>query len=744
MTKRIVIGLMSLAGLSLLLAGCAGLLPKEVRAPVAQVAVPLVPADPSAALALDPRVFGEGLIEPAEEYRPDRIIVGYLDTSEGRSAFQKVLQLLQGSRGNEVVLGEVIVAEVLLGGGVDVPTALGLIALARRGLLDPIPAPPTTKPQAPSARIRPASRGQPLEGLLFAEPDYVYPTPEPVPAPDLGVKALDPLVYDPNADLRPFQWALDAVNAEAAWALGYTGQGVVVAVFDTGIDSTHPDLVGQVVRRYNTRTFTEVDPNINFDAHGHGTHVAGIIAAKNDGKGVVGLAYNAKLFDVRIFDPGFIGTVNFLAGVKWAVDNRPPGTRMVFNNSWGGAAYSQAVKAGIDYALANGVVVVASAGNSRNTVWFRPASIAGVIAVAAVDPHLRKADFSTMGTWLSVTAPGVRVLSSVRSQTIQDGTGLPLLYDYWDGTSMSGPYAAALAALILEKYPTATPYQVRRLLEGTARDLGAPGFDTHHGYGLIQADRALTAPLPPNDGAALRVHVVTASSMPLWGEWTPTVFMDVTLRRGGRIIERGQTDLEGFINIGFPAGDYPPFYGLAYFPILEPGTYEVVVGGDDATPIWGNYRTANRVTGKTTVTLTPGGVTTINVQVNTTLEVTLSWTGGGPDTDIDLAVYEPGVGWTFAWDPGFWGTWSADESGPSGTETYTLGFPHYDNDVYPLAVVFWGGTPATVTVTVKQNGVTETYTFAVTDPGVYPAYTPGPPVSRWPGWWNDYPGPWVF
>ncbi|MCS7216611.1 MAG: S8 family serine peptidase [Candidatus Bipolaricaulota bacterium] len=749
MIKARVLAVFGVLGLSLLLAGCAGLLPN----PAPKEAVPLAPADPTAVLSLDPRVLGEAMIELAEDYRPDRIVVGYLKNETGREALRKVLSLVGQRVVAEVELGEIVVAEIDLKDTLDVPEALGLVALLVRGALDPIPAPPETK-GAPMPRVRPKQRGQPLEGLVFAEPDYIYPPPEPIPEQDSGITSLEPKVYDPNANLRPYQWALDAINAEAAWATGYTGQGITVAVIDTGVDGTHPDLVGQVVNGYAPRTATVLLAGTNSDHDNHGTHVAGIIAAKNDGKGIVGLAYNAKIMPIRIFEiyppyttATFIGTVPTLQGMKWAVDN---GAK-VLNNSWGGSAYSQAIKAGIDYALARNVVVVASAGNSRNTIWFRPASIAGVISVAAMDPHFRKADFSTMGSWLSVTAPGVRILSCVRAQTTQAGTGLPLRYDYYDGTSMSGPYVAALAAMILEKYPNATPYQVKKLIESTAKDIGAPGFDPHNGHGLIQADKALTAPLPPNDGAALRVHVVTASSIHLWNQWLPTVFMDITLRKDGRIIERGQTDYEGFVNIGFPRGDYPPYWGLGYFPVLEPGTYEVIVGGDECTPVWSNYRTANRVTAKTTVTLNPGEVKTINVQVNTTLEVTLSWTGGGADTNIDLAVYEPGVGWTFAWAPGFWGEWSADASGETGTEKYTLYPPgqgpyggHYDDEVYPLAVRFWGGTPATVTVTVKQNTVTETYTFTLTAPGWYYAYTPGPPVSRWPGWWNNYAGPWVF
>jgi subtilisin family serine protease len=757
MNRRTAIAMLGVVGLALLLAGCAGLFKPLVNPEEGA----LSPIDPAVVGTIDPRLLGEGLIQPGEDYKPDRIIVGVQDSPPGRAALNRVLALV-GQMGtaadvkDQVDLGQVVVVEIDIRDDLDVAEALGLVLLLVAGRLEvdrltEVPA----KGSPPPARIRPTTRGgEPVPGILFAEPSYIIKPPEPIPEP-LDVKAtLMPKVYDPSADLRPYQWGLDAVNAEAAWATGYTGRGVLVAVLDTGVDSTHPDLVDKVIEHVDPRTdpISVLAPPRNFDTDGHGTHCAAIIAAKNDGRGVVGLAYDAQILDVRIFVPGFIGLVPTARGIKYAVDR---GAK-VLSNSWGGVAYSQVLKAAFDYALSRGVTVVAAAGNSYNTIWFRPASIAGIIAVGASTPHNTKVDFSTMGTWLSVSAPGVDVLSAVHTGIIQAGTGLPLLYDYWSGTSMSCPHVSALAAMILEKHPTATPYQVKKLIERTAKDLEAPGFDIRTGYGLIQADRALTASLPANDGAALRMHVVTASSMPLWGQWWPVTTMDVTLRKDGRIIERGQTDFEGWVNIGFPVGDYPPGRGLGYFPILEPGTYEVVVGGDDCTLMWGNYRTANRVTGRATVTLTPGGVHTVDVSVNTTLKVTLTWSGGGADTDIDLAVWEPGVGWTFAWSAGPWGTWTPDQSGASGTETYTLLFPHYDDDRYGLAVVFWGGlAPTTTTVRVEQNGVVETYTIRITLPGMYPA-SPGTPdmvvggttlprrVTRWPGWWDGYGGPWVF
>jgi len=714
MTKKTAVAVFGVMGLSLLLVGCAGLF----QDPAPKQAVGIAPAEAGATLPLDPRAFGEEIIHPGAEYVPDRIIIAYTNDARGEAAMDEAMDLVGEAILDRVVLGEIVVAVVDLKDGMDVPEALGLVLFLMTGRLDP-------------------ERNPPEPGIVFAEPDYIIPTPEPIPGPEVDVMALDPKIYDPTADLRPFQWGLDAVNADAAWGRA-TGAGIIVAVLDTGVDGTHPDLAGQLVTGYEVRTYTTLAPTANSDTHGHGTHCAGIIAAKNDGRGVVGLAYNAKIMDIRIFDPGWIGTVNYLRGVKWAVDNGAD----VLSNSWGGASYSHAVKAAVDYALFHNRVVVVSAGNDTSAFWRRPASIPGAIAVAASDPHNRKATFSTPGPWVSVAGPGVRVLSSVRSQIIQPGTGRPLLYDYFDGTSMSCPYVAALAAMILEVHPTATPYQVKRLIEGTVRDIEAPGFDDGTGHGLIQADRALASALPANDGGALRVHVVTASSEALWGEPWPVAYMDLTLRKGGRVVGVGQTDFEGWLHIGFPVGDYPPGFGLGYFPVLEPGTYEVVVGGDDA---WlANYRIANRVTARTTVVVPPGGVTTVDVPVSTTLEVTLNWSGGGADTLMDLVVEEPHPAtWRRAASPGPFGVWTPDASGASGTETYTLRPIHGDDALYRLAVEYVSGTaPTSVTVTVRQNTVVEVYTVGVTAVGWYYAFLS--PAHRWTPWWDTLGGPWVF
>ena len=713
---------------------------------------------------LDPEVLGEAIIEG--DYIEGRLIIGFTDYG----ALEKLIAIInQKLAEDEDLHGYLEIADYFYIGdlgialvevhGLSVPEALGLVIIAVKELdltdisgAQGIIRPPLQKGQA-AERTKPTQRiggGKFRKKIVFVEPDYAYQLIDPCPRKvDAWTKSLSPDVYDPNADLRSYQWGLDAVHAEGAWAHA-TGAGITVAVIDTGVDGTHPDLEGKVVEGYDPETGTIIPANADSDTIGHGTHVAGIIAAKDDDKGVVGLAPEAEIMPIVIFKalPGggyyYVGSYYVALGIIWAVDHGAD----VLNNSWGGGAYSQVLKAAFDYALANGVVVVDAAGNDGEAFWHYPSAYPGHIAVGASNPHNRKADFSNPGSWLSVVAPGEGVLSCVPTWYIQDGTGQPLLYDYWAGTSMATPFVSALAALLKELHPTASPYQIKKMIEGTAQDIEAPGFDQGTGYGLIQADAATAVSTLPSEGSGLRVHVVTESSPALWGEPRPTVMTDIILRKDGLDIYRGQTDLEGWWYLGYPMGDYWDGWGLGFFPSIEPGTYEILVGGDDCTPWWGNYRTANRVTAKGTVTLSSGDIKTVNVTVNTALKVTVIWGNGEPDTDIDLAIYEPGVGWTFAWWPGFWGNWSSDASGSTGTECYELFVPHYDDAEYYIALYCWSGS-ADVTVTIEQNSVTETYgpLHVDTTGGYWGSYFFGPGLYlTWdfPGWWDWMWGAWVF
>lgn len=285
--------------------------------------------------------------------------------------------------------------------------------------------------------------------------------------------------------LRPRQWGLTTLAAEQTWAQGPAG-GTLVAVIDTGVDATHPDLAGvtvpglDLVGAGDGRT----------DLHGHGTHVAGVAAAVGgNGIGGAGLAQGARVLPVRALDADGSGYDSDVAkGIAWAVDS---GAKVV-NLSLGGPRQSSVLTASIDYALSKGAVVVAAAGNAgaAGDPVLYPAATRGVVAVGAVATDDSRPDWSSSGSHLAVAAPGVGILSTV------PGGG----HASWDGTSMAAPFVAAAAALVLSDEPALTPDAVRTRLMSTARDVGAPGFDNLTGAGVLDVvaarmTRALPAPV---------------------------------------------------------------------------------------------------------------------------------------------------------------------------------------------------------------------------------------------------------
>lgn len=710
MIKKRVLMPIGLLGLALLLTGCAGLLTRSgVDCPACRSAIPAVPSDPGLIVKPDPIAVGKTLVRG--DHLPGELVVGYL----GESVLGDVLSLVGGSVERTLELGELKAALVRLPGGTSVEEALGQILIA--------------------------VRKERIPGLAFAEPNYLVRPVEPTSKGGLAISGLKPSVYDPEADLRPYQWGLDVVGAEAAWAQA-TGAGVVVAVIDTGVDGTHPDLAGKVIDGYDPVANAIIPAGSDSDFEGHGTHVAGIIAANDDGKGVVGLAPDALIMPIPIFQPDYVDDFTTAVGLVWAVDNGAD----VLQNSWGGPVYSQLLKAVFDYAADAGVISVCAAGNEGEAWIHFPSAYPGVIAVGATTPDDTVTGFSTRGGWLSVAAPGAGILSSVPTWYVQDGTGDPLLYDYWDGTSMATPFVSALVAILRELHPAATPYQIKKIVENSAVDIEAPGFDTKSGYGRIDAAAAVTAPVP-DDGATAYIYTPTASSMDLYGFWYGVPYVDVVLLQNGEIRYWAQTDIYGWFYLGFPYEPDTGYPGVAPFYGIEPGTYQVLVGGDDQV-LWGT-RTANRVTTTGTLTVGAGDFQELVLPINTELQVRIDWTGAG-DVDLAFLEYDPtndpndpndDYVWSTAKTGAWWGSFSGDDAAADGdgTETYTLGFPHWDYDEYPIAIDATNSdVDTTVTVTIIQNGVTEVY-------GPYDV-TAGSFIllGDQTDWWDGTYGPWVF
>jgi subtilisin family serine protease len=292
-------------------------------------------------------------------------------------------------------------------------------------------------------------------------------------------------VLDTPADpLFAKQWALRTVGAPAAWGIETgTSAPVTVAVLDTGVDFAHPDLAGALLSGFNVIA-PGTPPQ---DDHTHGTHVAGIIAARTNNKvGVAGMSWAARILPVKPMDANGSGTTcDIVAGILYVASQAPD----VLNMSIGGAGpCPAAMQEALDLAYAAGVLSVAAAGNSGAAFNLpnNPADCDHTLAVAATDEADRAADFSNYGPYVDVSAPGVDVLS-----TVIDPKKKTHGYAMLSGTSMAAPMVSGLAALLAAKHPDWTPDQLAARILSTSRDLGPRGWDEHYGRGRIDALRAL-------------------------------------------------------------------------------------------------------------------------------------------------------------------------------------------------------------------------------------------------------------
>jgi len=274
------------------------------------------------------------------------------------------------------------------------------------------------------------------------------------------------------------QWHLPKVSAPAAWDLTTGSSAVTVAVIDSGVDPSHPDLSSKLVSGYN---FLGGSTSDTHDVLGHGTAVAGVIGADtNNLNGVAGLGWNTTIMPLVVVSSSNYATyADIASAMNYAADH---GAKVI-NMSIGGTSYSSTLQSAVDYAWSKGLVVVAAAGNNSSSAAFYPASLNNVLAVAATDSNDLLASFSNFGNWISVAAPGTYI------QTTTNGGG----YGNWQGTSFSSPQVAALAALIIAKNPALKNQQVVDLIKNNADDLGSSGFDSTFGWGRINAYRAVQA-----------------------------------------------------------------------------------------------------------------------------------------------------------------------------------------------------------------------------------------------------------
>lgn len=305
---------------------------------------------------------------------------------------------------------------------------------------------------------------------------------------DLEVETLAPVKLTakkaPPQPPETLPWGVDRIDADLAWSTS-RGTAIKVGVLDTGIDLTHPDLSERIKGSYNA-----INPlrSAN-DDNGHGTHVAGIIAATDNEIGVIGTAPEADLFAIKVLNrqgKGYLSDV--IEGLDWAVAN---GIQVV-NMSFGSSSSSDAFREAISRAYQAGLVMVAAAGNNNGGAVSYPAAYPEVIAVSATDSNDNLASFSSTGPEVDLAAPGVSIFSTYKN----------LSYATLSGTSMAAPHVTGAAVAVLAT-PVRSSYdwnlngvwdnnEVKAVLQDTADDLGAVGFDPYFGFGLVDVEESVT------------------------------------------------------------------------------------------------------------------------------------------------------------------------------------------------------------------------------------------------------------
>ena len=285
----------------------------------------------------------------------------------------------------------------------------------------------------------------------------------------------------PNDSYYGSQWHLPKIGSSAAWSRTTGSASVVIAVVDSGVYAAHPDLAAKLVPGWN---FVKANADTS-DTTGHGTAVAGAAAAEtNNGIGVAGVSWASVVMPLAVTDStGFAAYSDIAAAIQYAADRHV----RVINVSIGGTALSSVLQTAVDYAWNRGALLFAAAMNSSSGTPNYPAACKHAIGISATDESDGLAPFSNYGAWITLSAPGTDILTTMR------GGG----YGYENGTSFAAPIAAGVAALVLAANPQLTNQQVLEILRQTADPVGRPGFDPYYGWGRVNAARAVELAAPP-------------------------------------------------------------------------------------------------------------------------------------------------------------------------------------------------------------------------------------------------------
>lgn len=286
-------------------------------------------------------------------------------------------------------------------------------------------------------------------------------------------------------ELEQIPWGVKKINSEYVWEKCESkGKEIKIGIVDTGIDKNHPDLKDNIKGGYN---FVEKDdPHDISDDNGHGTHLAGVIAALANKTGIIGVSPEASLYGVKCLDSEGIGEdYNIISGINWCIENKMD----IINMSFGDRETTKAEKDVLNNATENGVVLVAASGNSgvgKDTIDY-PAKYDNVIAVGATDKNDKRASFSSTGPRLEVMAPGVDILSTT-----------PGSYFAYSGTSMACPHVVGEIALLMSynselRKDSDRVNKIRQIIDNGVLHLGVGtvgGRNLQFGFGRIDAKKA--------------------------------------------------------------------------------------------------------------------------------------------------------------------------------------------------------------------------------------------------------------
>nr|MDJ0879221.1 S8 family serine peptidase [Halieaceae bacterium] len=394
-------------------------------------------------------------------------------------------------------------------------------------------------------------------------------------------------------------WHYEMINLPLAWDEPLRGDGVIVAVLDTGIRRNHPDMAGQLVSGWD---FFSDDSNPEDPGDGvsgapssfHGTHVAGTVAAaSNNNRGVAGVAWNAQIMPIRVLGPGGGTSFDVLQGIRFAAGlendsgTLPARPADVINLSLAGGGFSSFDQAIYELVAESGIIIVAAAGNDSTSQFAYPASYNGVISVSAVNINRARAAYSNFGSRVDVAAPGGDGLTNdvngdgvpdlVLSTSADDTTGsIRDIYALLQGTSMASPHVAGVAALMKAIYPELTHGEFETLLALglITDDLGSPGRDNTFGWGLINANKAVLVAESLAEGGdiANRPTISTSATALNFGTFANSLPLSITNAGTGELIIENIEILEDVPWLAVVPEQVDPETGV--------GSYTVIVDRD--------------------------------------------------------------------------------------------------------------------------------------------------------------------